>query len=114
MNFAAVCAQFRRRSAPVSIETRAILRVIRRDFGAHDASVECKRCAIIEGSRWPSFRRVLEHNFDCAVHFARKIHNIVDENRTSLRWFLQSFGVLQARCECTTQADVVFDVLKMS
>ena len=54
MYFAVVNGHSRREIAPVSIGTRAILRVIRRDFGAQDAHIDRKTCAIIVGSRCAS------------------------------------------------------------
>ena len=47
MCFAGVGAHFWRRIAPVSIENRAILREIRRVFGAADARIDRKSCATI-------------------------------------------------------------------
>ena len=110
----AVCALFLRESAPLSIENCAVLRSIRRDFGAGDARIDRKTCAIIIGSRWTSFRRGLDQDFDRAVRSARKTHKILDENRTILRWFLQVFGVLHARWEFFSQTGMVFVVLQMT
>ena len=81
----AVCAHFLRESAPLSIENRAVLRSIRRNFSAGDARIDRKTCAIIAGSRCASFGAVVQQNIECAVRCARKIEKNVDENRTSLR-----------------------------
>ena len=51
MCFVVVCAYFGREIAPVSIENRVILRGVRRDFGAADARIDRKTCAIIVRGR---------------------------------------------------------------
>ena len=113
MYFAVVCAHFWRRSAPVSMENRAVLRVVRRDFGVQDARIDRKTCAIIAGSRWTSWKVNAHENLKRAVCFARKIHELFEENCMRLGRFLQSFGVRHARRECATHAEVVFDVLQI-
>ena len=55
----------------------------------------------------------MSQNCECAVRCARKIQKNGDENRRSLRRFLQLLGVRHARCECATHAEVILDVLKM-
>ena len=90
----------------VSIENRVFFRPVRRDFGAQDASIDRKRCAIIAGSRCTLFGGDLDHKFDRAMRSARKIEKTFHENRTRFRWFLQIFGVRQARRECATQEEV--------
>ena len=108
-----VCADFGREIARVSIENRAILREFGRDFGAQAARIDRKTCAIIAGSRWTSWKVNAHENLKRAVCFARKIHELFEENCMRLGRFLQSFGVRQARRECATHAEVVFDVLQM-
>ena len=97
----------------VSIENRAFLRPVRRDFGAQDARIDRKRCAIISSSYCTFFGGDLDQKFDRAMRSARKIEKTFHENRTRFRWFLQSFGVRQARRECATHSEVVFDMLEM-
>ena len=84
------------------MENRAILRAIRRDFGAEHARIDRKMRAIIIGSRCACLGVKLQQNFECAVRCARKIWKIVDENRTSSRWVLSVFEhatrALRARC----------------
>ena len=104
---------FGRKIATVSIGNRAILRRIGRDFGAHHARIACKTRAIIAGSRCTLFGGVLDQKFDRAMRSARKIEKTFHENRTRFRWFLQSFGVRQARRECATQEEVFLDVLQV-
>ena len=95
------------------MENRAVLRVVRRDFGVQDARIDRKTCAIIAGSRWTSWKVNAHENLKRAVRFARKTENIFEENCTSLGRFLLSFGVRQARRECATHSEVVFDMLEM-
>ena len=54
-----------------------------------------------------------DQKVDRAMRSARKIEKTFHENRTRFRWFLQSFGVRQARRECATHSEVVFDMLEM-
>ena len=58
------------------MENRAVLRVVRRDFGVQDARIDRKTCAIIGGSRWTSWKVNAHENLKRAVRFARKIENI--------------------------------------
>ena len=100
--FRTVCAHFAHRTAPVSIENRAIFREIRRDFGAEDACIDRKTCATTAGIRRACSGEDLQQNFECAVRCARKTCKIFDENRTILCWFLQVFGAQHVRCECAS------------
>ena len=95
------------------MENHAILRSIHRDFGEQDARIACKTCAIIAGSWFLPLRRDLIVYVERVAHFAQKSFEILDENRTILHRFLQSFGVRRALCGCATQAEVVFGVLQM-
>ena len=98
MRFWMVCAHFRHRIAPVSGETRAILREIRRDFGAQDACIVRKKQPIIAGSRCACTVIHLKQRYECVVRCARKIRKFFDENRTNLRWFFEVLGARHVRC----------------
>ena len=87
----AVCADFGREIARVSIENRAIVREFGRDFGAQAARIDRKTCAIIASSGRTS-RRINEHHiFERAVRSARKIRKNLHENRMCSHSFFQSF-----------------------
>ena len=94
-------------------ENRAILRLFWRGFGAPNTRIDRQKHSVIAGSRCMPCRAHNFQRFERAVRSARKIHKKLHENRTCSRWFLQSFCARHARCECATQAEVVFDVLKM-
>ena len=88
--------------------------MILRDFGAHDARIDRKGCAMIAGSRCTTWKANAHENLKRAVRFARKIHKIFEENCMRSGRFLQSFGVRHARRECATHAEVLFGVLQMT
>ena len=87
--------------------------MVRRDLGTRDARIARNTCAIIADSLCTLCGGNFIFRCDCAMRSARKIKKNFHENRTSLRRFLQSFGVRYARCVCATHDEVLFEVLKM-
>ena len=89
------------------------MRPVRRDFGAQDARIGRRTCAIIVGSRCASLKLGSHQNFERSVHSARKIYKSLHENRTRLHRFLQSFCAQHALSEFTKLVEVISDVLEM-